>query len=482
MKLLPYHKISRVLILYAFVFCVYALLSFLGRGTNEKFETVEESATLYSDLVAVEPGAEYFYTWGVTASPRVIEIARTGTEDRYGDTYQQAKSVLSQLSLDLDEVGLTLRDVVNVRAYIVADPEPDFDGWNRAFSEFFGTKNNPHKPARTSLGITRLFHSDYRIEVEFVAVFPEGRGPHELGTRQNERYERLGRVETSEQWKSYGRPAWPMSTGKATKGNLDYYYSSLVVPESLMPKAPPTFHMYGNITKQAESIFKQMGVQLKAAGLDYKDVYFIRTCVYPGKDSIGKSFSAFNRVYNKYFNNAKNPNRPTRTVMSTPGYDYKKQSISVEYYAAYPDGHSFSENVVVESFGESASTVDRTPLGAAGVAVSGDASLLWLSGSISAVEGEMEAQATSAFEGLLERLAYKSACLEDLVHLRVYLVSKAGAALDKDIKAFEKIFAQTFEEAGIDRKPALTVLPIVSLPKGSSIELEALAAIKVAEG
>lgn len=477
MKILPYHKIGGVLILYGVAAAAYVVLSFLARSPNAKIETVEESPTLYADLVSVDPGAEYFYTWGVTASPRVMEIARTGTKDRYGDTYQQAYGVLTQLSQDLAEVGLTLKDVVNVRAYIVADPEPDFAGWDRAFGEFFGTANNPHKPARTSLGITRLFHSDYRIEVEFVAVFPEGRGPHEVDTRHNERYERLGRVETSEQWRSYGRPAWPMSTGKATEGGLDYFYSSLVRPASMMPNAPPTFHMYGDITKQADSIFKQMGAQLKEAGLGYEDVYFIRTCVYPGKKSIGSSFSSFNKVYRKYFDNAKNPNRPTRTVMSTPGFDYKKQSISVEYYAAYPDGHEFKEGVVVQSYGESTSPVDRVDVAAAGVAVSSEANMLWVSGNISKVEGDMNAQAASAFDGLIERLGYKGAGLDDLVHLRVYVATKAGPVLDKDIKAFEKVFSDTFDELGIERKPALTILPIVSLPGNSSIELEALAAI-----
>ncbi|MCH6256400.1 Rid family hydrolase [Puniceicoccaceae bacterium K14] len=477
MKLLPNHKLSKVIIFYALAVVAYLIISYVGRTPNGNLESIQESPALYADLVSVEAGTEYFYTWGVTASPRVMEIARTGTKDRYGDTYQQAYGVLTQLSQDLSEVGLTLKDVVNVRAYVVADPEPDFEAWDRAFSEFFGTANNPHKPARTSIGISRLFHSDYRIEVEFVAVFPSGRGPHEMDTRHNERYERLGRVETSDLWRSYGRPAWPMSTGKATEKGLDYFYSSLVRPASMMPNAPPTFHMYGDITKQADSIFKQMGAQLKEAGLGYEDVYFIRTCVYPGKQSISRSFSSFNKVYNKYFNNSKNPNRPTRTVMSAPGFDYKKQSIAVEYYAAYPDGHEFEDGVVLQSFGESTSPVDRKQVAAGGVAVSREATMLWISGNISKVEGDMEIQAKSAISGLLERLSLKDADLSDLVHLRVYLSTKAGPLLDNDIKAFEKVFESTYEDLDVARKPALTILPIVSLPGGSSVELEALAAI-----
>ncbi len=475
MKTLPTHKLGFVLAIYGTTALLYVVLAFMGRNDNRNKESFDPSQLPYADIVAVEPGSELFFSWGVTASPLMKEIARSSVENRYGNTYQQSYSVLSQLTSDLAEVGLSLRDVVNVRAYIVADPEPDFDAWNQAFSEFFGTIENPNKPARTSLGITRLFHSDYRVEVEFTAVFPDDRGPHVPGTRQHERYERLGRIETSEKWKSYGRPIWPMSTGKATSANTGYFFSSSLRPLSLLPNAPPGFHMYGTTAQQSASLFTQMSTQLKEAGLDFSDVFFIRACVYPGAQSIAKSFATFNQEYTKHFNNSKNPNRPTRTVMSTPGFNYRKQELSIEYYAAYPgEDPGLFKNTKLK-IGSTPAVSSQGVLGPAGTQVSPDAQLLFVSGSISSEPGDLETEALSALSILQKRLQLKDATLDDCVHLRVYFASADDKTLDTRIATWERIYRETFSE---DSAPAITLLPIVSLPNERLIEIEAMAAIR----
>ncbi|MBK1876951.1 RidA family protein [Pelagicoccus mobilis] len=475
MRLLPQHKLSYVLIMFSIAAAAYGGLRYLGANMNERIITHQRPELPYADAVEVAPGSEYFFTWGVTASPRMKEIAKNSVENRYGDTYQQTFSVLTQLTADLAEVGLTLRDVVNVRAYIVADPEPDFDGWNRAYKQFFGTVSNPHKPARTTVGISRLFHSDYRVEVEFTAVFPDGRGPHVVGTRHHERYTRLSRTETSEQWKSYGRPVWPMSTGKATAADTGMFLSSSVRPESMIPNAPPGFFMFGNIAQQSTSLFKQMGAQLKEAGLGFEDVFFIRACVYPGKDSIGKSFAAFNKEYNKYFNNSKNPNRPTRTVMSTPGFNYRKQNISIEYYAAYPNDSDRDFTLAKSASGTTRKVVDSQPIASAGVAIAPDARMVFLAGSIPSVEGDMKEQAASALEALKTRVELAGGSLSDLVHIRAYIAQGDTKTLDNRISEWEALYQETF---GSDNPPAITTLPVVSIVGGGMIELEAAAAIK----
>lgn len=475
MSLLPQHKFRYVAGLFVLAALAYIGLRFIGANTNERIFAHKKDTLPYADAVVVEPGSEYFYTWGVTASPRMKEIAKNSVENRYGDTYQQTFSVLTQLTKDLAEVGLTLRDVVNVRAYIVADPEPDFDGWNRAFTQFFGTKTNPHKPARTTVGISRLFHSDYRVEVEFVAVFPDGRGPHTVGSRQHERYTRLSRNETSERWKSYGRPIWPMSTGKATVSDTSMFFSSSVRPASLMPNPPPGFYMYGNISQQSASLFKQMGSQLKEAGLGFEDVFFIRACVYPGKDSIGKSFSAFNKEYLKFFNNSRNPNQPTRTVMSTPGFNYRKQSISIEYYAAYPEGKDTKLELARTSIGSTPGVIDTKPIAAAGVAVAADSRMVFLAGSIPSVEGGMKEQAKSALEALKTRVELAGGSLSDLVHVRAYITEGDSKTLNARISEWEELYKETF---GSENAPAITTLPVVSIVGGGMIEIEGAAAIR----
>ncbi len=475
MKLLPNHRLRYVLGLLGLATLCYGGLHLGARGSNGKLTVFANPDTSYADAVIVDPGSEYFFTWGVTASPRMKEIARSSVDNRYGDTYQQSYAVLSQLSVDLKEVGLTLRDVANVRAYIVADPEPDFAAWNKAFSEFFGTLANPHEPAMTSMGIARLFHSDYRVEVEFTAVFPAGRGPHVNGTRHHERYTRLSRAETSDRWRSYGRPAFPMSTGKATEGQTALFFSSSLRPEAVIPNAPPAMQMFGDITKQSDSIFKQMGRQLKEAGLEYDDVFFIRACVYPGSQSIARSFAAFGKEYDKYFNNDKNPNRPTRTVMSTPGFNYKKQSISIEYYAAYPSGSPRQFEAARETIGATAAVMENKPVAAAGVAIAADARLVFLSGSGSSPDGSFAEQTAAAFEQVKAKLSLAGATPADLVHLRAYIAEADPKTLDARIAAWEAFFRSVYD---VGAAPAITTLPVVSLDGGGLIELEAMAAIR----
>ncbi|MDP0501201.1 MAG: RidA family protein [Verrucomicrobiota bacterium JB022] len=465
-----------VLGVFATAVVIRLVLALLSQGQNSNVTSHTNPELPYAELVEVAPGSSYFFTWGVTASPRTKEIARTSTDDRYGDTYSQSRQVLSTLQSDLSEVGLSLRDVVNVRAYIVGDDgeEPDFAAWNKAFMEFFGTWHNPHVPARTTLGITRLFNPDYRVEVEFVVAFPDGRGPFDEGSWFDKRHQRLSRTETSENWLSYGRPSWVMSTGKATAPGTDLFFSAQVRPAPLMPNAPPALQMFGTVDQQTASIFKEMSQTLQEAGLGYEDVFFVRTIVYPDpRTSIGHSFSSFNKTYGEFFNNDKNPNRPTRTLMSAPGLTGKKQYLSIEFYAAYPEA---KEGDIRETVGEAGGLGTQGAVGGRGTRVSKDGRMLWLSGTIASTSAEepLEAQLASALEGVERRLALAGATKEDITAVRAYLVYDSNAIqMQQEITAWEKFFQENLGEVN----PAVTTLPVVSLPGGYRVELEVQAVI-----
>ena len=102
--------------------------------------------------------------------------AERGTRERYGDTRTQAASILNRIEAQLAEQGLTMRDVVYIRAYLVPDPQNDgridMQGWSKAFGEVFGTEENPTKPARSTVGVAALVVSDWLLEIEAFAVFP----------------------------------------------------------------------------------------------------------------------------------------------------------------------------------------------------------------------------------------------------------------------------------------------------------------------
>ena len=118
------------------------------------------------------------YVWTSGTGPGLADPdAERGSRARYGDTRTQAASTLARIEGQLAEQGLTMRDVVYIRAYIVPDPENgdrmDMRGWGTSFGEVFGTDENPTKPARSTVGVAALAVPGWLIEIEAFAVFPE---------------------------------------------------------------------------------------------------------------------------------------------------------------------------------------------------------------------------------------------------------------------------------------------------------------------
>jgi enamine deaminase RidA (YjgF/YER057c/UK114 family) len=115
--------------------------------------------------------------WVSGTTPPVLKTeAPAGSRERFGDTRTQASGILKAIETQLMAQGLTMKDVVYVRAYLVPDPTKerkiDVAGWNAAFTEVFGTAANPTKPARSTVGVTGLVNSDWLIELEAFAAFP----------------------------------------------------------------------------------------------------------------------------------------------------------------------------------------------------------------------------------------------------------------------------------------------------------------------
>ncbi len=462
------------------VFVASTLIAFVFFKISAKAPAVINArggaTTPFSDSVSVAPGTPLFFTWGVTPSPRAKAIARgeIAPDERYGDTYDQMRALMTQLTDDLREVGLTLRDVVAVRANIVADPELDMAGWNKAFGEFFGNATNPHKPARTTIGISRLFIKDYLAEVEFVAAVPPGRGPFTAGSRYERMYKRLGRIETNPNVYTYGRPTWPLATGKAIAPDTALYFQSAMFPEPMMERMlsmPLNMRMFrGDMTAQAESIFKQSMAALKTAGLTPEESIFTRNILYPDpKQGDYLDFTSFNDVYHDYYDNKENPNRVARTIMSAPGYAKQGQLMTMETYAAYA-GDQTKRFVTAE--GSAVPLVAYGIVGeqASGVATSPAASLTWVSGIIAPERGSMKQEAEAVFTLARARLSAYGATFDNVVQVRAYVAIGGNIAQAAE---FQKVYAATFSGA---HKPALTVLPVNALANGALAEVEFLTA------
>jgi enamine deaminase RidA (YjgF/YER057c/UK114 family) len=118
--------------------------------------------------------------WISGTTPPVIRAdAAAGSRERYGDTESQAIGVLKNIEAQLAAQGLSMKDVVYVRAFLVPDPMKenriDTAGWNAAYTKVFGTATNPTKTARSTVGVIQLVNPDFFIELEAFAVFPSGK-------------------------------------------------------------------------------------------------------------------------------------------------------------------------------------------------------------------------------------------------------------------------------------------------------------------
>lgn len=130
-----------------------------------------------SNTVAIPANAAVVWTSGTV--PSVADAnAPAGSRARYGDTKTQAISVLTAIEARLKEHGLAMKDVVYLRAYLVADKEKggtiDTMGWNEAYGQFFNNATNPTKPARSTVGVAALVNAEWLVEIEAFAVFPPG--------------------------------------------------------------------------------------------------------------------------------------------------------------------------------------------------------------------------------------------------------------------------------------------------------------------
>jgi enamine deaminase RidA (YjgF/YER057c/UK114 family) len=128
-----------------------------------------------SAAVEIPAGKTTVYLSG--AVPRPIDAgAPKDSPAAYGDTKAQTISVLSQIEAQLKGMGLGMRDVVKMQAFLVGDPalggKMDFAGFMEGYRQFFGTPAQPNLPSRSAFQIAALGNPLYRIEIEVVAVRP----------------------------------------------------------------------------------------------------------------------------------------------------------------------------------------------------------------------------------------------------------------------------------------------------------------------
>ena len=98
----------------------------------------------------------------------------SGGQGKGDDTAAQTASCLENLKGQLAKLGLTFGDVVQAHVYVAADPNKDnkmdFAGMNSSWFKYFGTADQPNKPARAAFQVAALAGRNALVEIEFIAV------------------------------------------------------------------------------------------------------------------------------------------------------------------------------------------------------------------------------------------------------------------------------------------------------------------------
>jgi enamine deaminase RidA (YjgF/YER057c/UK114 family) len=160
-----------------FLGLIFAILSF-GTMVEVAAQDISRLAggnpkSPIAEAVTVPPGYTTYYISGTP--PRAADpTAPLGSPQRMGDTHQQTASSLARIKDILTRLGLTFADVVKATVFMVGDPakggEIDFAEMNQAWSDQFGTPQQPNKPARSTIKVAGLAGQGALVEIEMIAA------------------------------------------------------------------------------------------------------------------------------------------------------------------------------------------------------------------------------------------------------------------------------------------------------------------------
>lgn len=121
--------------------------------------------------VEVPPGTTLIHHSGLTPQPANRD-ADPQSRAYYGDTRTQSLSVFSRLEESLRSMDCDFGDIVKMTVFLVGDSDNggrmDFDGFMQAYTQYFGTAEQPNLPARSAVQVAGLANPSYLVEIEVV--------------------------------------------------------------------------------------------------------------------------------------------------------------------------------------------------------------------------------------------------------------------------------------------------------------------------
>lgn len=128
-----------------------------------------------SAAVTVRGGIDTVYVSG-TLPPVIDKTAPKGSQAAYGTMEQQTAGTIENIRSTLARMGLGLGDIVKMTVFLVGDPmqggKLDFAGFMKSYTQYFGTKDQPNKPARSAVQVAALVVPGPLLEIEVIAAKP----------------------------------------------------------------------------------------------------------------------------------------------------------------------------------------------------------------------------------------------------------------------------------------------------------------------
>jgi enamine deaminase RidA (YjgF/YER057c/UK114 family) len=155
------------------LWCVTLILG-AACWTPAAAQSVKHIQTKEAGIASAVWVGDMLYVSGQLPTPMTPADSAKGTPAVYGNTQAQAENTFTKIQNLLKEQGLGLGDVVMMRVYMAADPamgnKLDFAGMNTAYAKFFGTSEQPNKPARSTMQVAALVAAGALLEVEVQAA------------------------------------------------------------------------------------------------------------------------------------------------------------------------------------------------------------------------------------------------------------------------------------------------------------------------
>ena len=129
---------------------------------------MEKKVTPRGAYPHVKVVGDFIFVSGTSSRRPDNTIAGVDIIDEMGTKYlnaeTQTREVLNNIDKNLQKVGSSIKDVVDVSSFLVN--MNDFAGYNKAYAEFFNAETGP---ARTTVAVHQLPHPDLVVEIKVTA-------------------------------------------------------------------------------------------------------------------------------------------------------------------------------------------------------------------------------------------------------------------------------------------------------------------------